>query len=251
MSGLLGSKRPKKRKKGVATTSDTGAPPVVPGPALREDFGERDGRQLTDEEKKRARVEREVASDPALTYRPSLRAFRMYMATEVMKNMDGSPVRDKLGNPIAMQLTLDQVLWQAGVAAACDRGNPKQYEFWLAMMTFMHGRQPTGDPMVPMQPAAAPVGQDAGATAVAAPMSEAETANRLNKMLDTLRRVEEGRRALERDATAIDVKAELSAGDKIKRDGVDEPDGPDDDGEIPEQLPDSIIPDDDEEPDGQ
>jgi hypothetical protein len=91
----------------------------------------------TTPEQERAKLKREeIEKDPGVMGRPSVRLFRMVMATESLKDIFGNPLKDKNGQVSTMPME-DQVTY-AAVAAAINPQHPKQFEF--AQMIFAYLR---------------------------------------------------------------------------------------------------------------
>lgn len=107
---------------------------AAPPPLPPED--EPEGATLTLEQERAKAKREEIEKDPGVMGRPSVRLFRMVMATESLKDIFGNPLKDKNGQVSTMVME-DQVTY-AAVAAAVNPAHPKQFEF--AQMIFQYLR---------------------------------------------------------------------------------------------------------------
>jgi hypothetical protein len=188
----------------VRTTVDPAEPRALQTPV---GFGERQPGEIAAAEKKRDEIERELANDATIYRQPSLRSYRLYMQTEVVRNLNGAPVTDEKGR--GSTLTLAETLWQIGVANVLDPKNPKQYDYWLGMMTFLHGKMPNA-PDGPMPPPPAPPPGDTD-TVPTGEVSPEASARRFMEMMTVMKQIADEESDRNRKATAIDVKGELIA----------------------------------------
>jgi hypothetical protein len=183
-------------------------------------FGERRADDLDPEEKAHGELLKRLEEDITLRGRPALRWVRRYLATTSLKNMDGSPVKNKAGEEL--KLTLEEIIIHAGVTGAITPG-PDQHKYWRDMATLLVGPaivQPAT--LEAARPGDGP-GSSGGAPAddgrIPTPdeiRADAQELVRLNQIaLDVIKDAHG-----ERELTAIDVKAELVRELEGKKDEV-------------------------------